>query len=51
MTSPPREHTTRARGDTMQINNSDKRILILWAVILTLAGVGTLMKWLGIGVE
>ena len=29
----------------MQINNSDKRILILWA------GVGTLMKWLGIGVE
>ena len=35
----------------MQINKYDKRFLIMWAVLLTLAGLGALLKWLGVGVE
>ena len=33
----------------MQITKYDKRFLIMWAVFLTLAGIGALLDWLGVG--
>lgn len=30
------------------LNSSDKRILKLWAVLLTVAGLGQVLRWLGV---
>lgn len=32
----------------MQINKYDKRFLIMWAVALSFAALGALLKWLGV---
>ena len=45
------ESTADPSGDSMQINEYDERLLIVWAALLALAGVEVLLKWLGVGAE